>query len=108
MLRFRPEAWRPLLVAALMLLVSGCVSRPTEEVLTPRALGQPAHEVIVLAATNRELRSKDDGPLGRRSDNLGFERYRFSVPANRPAASIIYPTVPPIRDGNSSSRTMMS
>ncbi|RYC11692.1 alpha/beta hydrolase [Ciceribacter ferrooxidans] len=94
MLRFRPDAWRLLLVATLMLLVTGCVSRPTEEVLTPRVLGQPAHEVIVLAATNRKLRSKDDDPLGRRSDNLGFERYRFSVPANRPAASIIYPTVP--------------
>ncbi|WP_245415627.1 alpha/beta hydrolase [Ciceribacter lividus] len=78
-----------------MLLVTGCVSRPSEEVLTPRVLKQPlAQEVTVLAATNRKLRSKDDGPLGRRSDKLSFERYRFSVPANRPAASLVYPTVP--------------
>lgn len=95
MLRFRPEAWRLLLVATLMLLVTGCVSRPSEEVLTPRVLKQPpAQEVTVLAATNRKLSSKDDGPLGRRSDNLSFERYRFSVPANRSAASLVYPTVP--------------
>lgn len=96
MLSFRPEAWRLLLVATLMLLVTGCVSRPSEEVLTPRVLKQPpAQEVTVLAATNRKLRSRDDGPLGRRSDNLSFEQYRFSVPANRPAASISYPTASP-------------
>ncbi len=96
MQRFRPEAWRLLLVATLMLSIAGCTSRPSQDVLTPLTLRQPAtQEVTVLAATNRSLGSRGDGPLEQRSDHLSFERYRFSVPEIRPAASISYPTASP-------------
>lgn len=80
----------------LAVMLIGCASRPTEAVLTPVKLGAaPAQEVTLIAATNRASSPNGSGYGGEWASALSFERFQFSVPANRDGTKIAYPDARP-------------
>lgn len=83
-------------VIAILLALTGCASRPTSDVLKPVALKTDTAETLsVLAVTNRERRN-DDGSFGTRwGSNVHYDRFVFSVPADRDGATIRYPAAKP-------------
>lgn len=87
---------RILILSALALALSGCVSRPGTEVLKPVALRTtPAQTVDVLAVTNRVFEPKDNSFGNRWGSGVQYDRFVFSVPPDRKDISIAYPSVKP-------------
>lgn len=87
---------RILILSALALALSGCVSRPGTEVLKPVALRTiPAQTVDVLAVTNRVFEPKDNSFGNRWGSGVQYERFVFSVPPDRKDISIAYPSAKP-------------
>ncbi len=85
-----------LTVAAIVMALSGCVSRPTTTVLQPVTLRQGAGEqVSILAVTNRTSDSKDHSFGNRWATDVHYDRFVFSVPTNREGAAITYPSAKP-------------
>ncbi len=85
-----------LTVAAIVMAVSGCVSRPTTTVLQPVTLRQGAGEqVSILAVTNRTSDSKDHSFGNRWATDVHYDRFVFSVPTDREGAAITYPSAKP-------------
>lgn len=87
---------RILILSALALALSGCVSRPGTEVLKPVALRTtPAQTVDVLAVTNRVFEPKDNSFGNRWGSGVQYDRFVFSVPRDRKDISIAYPSAKP-------------
>ncbi|MGV1754383.1 alpha/beta hydrolase [Agrobacterium sp. CG674] len=87
---------RILILSALALALSGCVSRPGTEVLKPVALRTtPAQTVDVLAVTNRVFEPKDNTFGNRWGSGVQYDRFVFSVPPDRKDISIAYPSAKP-------------
>jgi esterase/lipase superfamily enzyme len=85
-----------LTVAAIVMALSGCVSRPTTTVLQPVTLRQGAGEqVSILAVTNRTSDSKDHSFGNRWATDVHYDRFVFSVPTDREGAAITYPSAKP-------------
>jgi len=85
------------LVALGLVALTGCVSRPTPDVLKPVHLQARADEAVsnrvsVLAATNRTPDTMRGGFGSAWADNLTYEQYAFSVPPDRKGTTIAYPT----------------
>ncbi len=85
-----------LTVAAIVMALSGCVSRPTTTVLQPVTLRHGAGEqVSILAVTNRTSDSKDHSFGNRWATDVHYDRFVFSVPTDRDGAAITYPSAKP-------------
>lgn len=85
-----------LIITAMALPISGCVSRPGNEVLRPVAMSEdPAQTVSVLAVTNRVFQAKDNSFGNRLGTEVQYDRFVFSVPPNRKDIAIAYPSAKP-------------
>lgn len=85
-----------LLMLVCILILAGCVTRPSSTVLSPVTLKEvSADKVTVLTATNRIFNGSSGGFENAHAENMTFERYDFSVPVERKNAVISYPTVKP-------------
>ncbi len=86
-----------LVAALLVLVVAGCASRPTGDVLVPVSLPADVdRSVQVLAATTR-ARAQDD-PLAftaQRADQVNFQSYTFSIPPTHVSGKIEWPSRTP-------------
>jgi len=86
----------PILVAAGVTILTGCVTRPAPDVLKPVPLNESvAQRVTVLTATNRNRDTIRGGFGGSWAENLTYERYDLSVPPNRTDTTITYPKAAP-------------
>ncbi|NKJ94718.1 alpha/beta fold hydrolase [Rhizobium leguminosarum bv. viciae] len=84
---------RGMALIAVITCLQGCASRPPATVLNPVAIHESAGDRIsLLAVTNRNKVEKDGGFGSEWRRALSYERYEFSVPRDRKAAAIIYPT----------------
>lgn len=79
--------------------LSACASRPTEDVLSPLVItasnSNETEHVTLIAATNRATSKSGKGYNGEWENGVRFERYGFSVPANRDGTNISYPQSKP-------------
>jgi len=76
--------------------VTGCASRPTSAVLQPVSLEKPeGKSITLLAATNRSPDAKAKGYGRQWEGDVHYERYGFSIPADRKGTAIRYPTNKP-------------
>lgn len=83
-----------LVIAMVVVALAGCASRPTAEVLQPVTVHQsPDQKVSLLAVTNR-VKDKD-GYASTWAGSVSYERYSFSIPSERDATTIVYPTAKP-------------
>lgn len=83
-------------VIAILLALTGCVSRPTTDVLKPVALKtDTAQKISVLAVTNRDRKSTDGAFGNRWGSKVHYDRFVFSVPTDRKGATIKYPATKP-------------
>ncbi|WHO75454.1 alpha/beta hydrolase [Rhizobium sp. BT03] len=89
-----------MLIAVGLATLTGCVSRPSPDVLKPVHLQARADEAVsnrvsVLAATNRTPDTVRGGFGSAWADSLTYEQYAFSVPPGRKGITIAYPTSRP-------------
>ncbi|KAA3511683.1 alpha/beta hydrolase [Agrobacterium rosae] len=85
-----------LAIVATVLILSGCVSRPTTEVLQPVVLKtDPGQKVSILSVTNRDRQSKDNSFGNRWASDVHYDRFVFSIPPERKGAAITYPSSKP-------------
>lgn len=81
-----------LAIFATTIILSGCVSRPTTEVLQPVTLkNDPGKKIGILAVTNRDRKSKDDAFGSGWAADVHYDRFVFSVPPDRKGTTINYP-----------------
>lgn len=71
--------------------LAGCVARPTDEVLKPVKLSEPAGQnLTVLTATNRAPHTGEPGFGNVWAAGFSYERYGISVPPRRNTTAINY------------------
>lgn len=81
-----------LAIFATTIILSGCVSRPTTEVLQPVTLkNDPGRKIGILSVTNRDRKSKDDAFGSGWAASVHYDRFVFSVPPDRKGTTINYP-----------------
>lgn len=87
------------LILMIMIVLTGCATRPSANVLQPVKAGHMGErQLTLLTATNRNRVVAGGGFDGTWSGGITFEQYRFSVPADRKPSTIQYPTqVPNLR-----------
>lgn len=96
-----------IIVGIAVVMLGGCATRPSPDVLQPVqlnksvSLSEQVHaekapdRVRVLAATNRSLDSVRGGFGSAWAGTLTYEEYEFSVPPDRKDTAISYPTAKP-------------
>lgn len=83
----------PAILLAVMMMAGGCATRPATDVLQPVAVSSPAtQQQTILTSTNRKFDETGENKPDSRSTSLSFERYSFSIPPERDANDIVYPT----------------
>ncbi len=81
-----------LAVFATVIIVSGCVSRPTTEVLQPVSLkNDPGKKIGILAVTNRDRTRKNNAFGTGWAADVHYDRFVFSIPPDRTDTTINYP-----------------
>lgn len=79
-----------------MVVLAGCATRPSADVLAPVRLGEAATEKLtVLATTNRSRDVAGRGYDGVWAGSLTYEQYELSIPPERKDTTINYPTSTP-------------
>lgn len=91
-----PKTKPYIMIAVGMVLLAGCATRPSPDVLNPVHVDQGTSQAVtILAATNRKGDTTRGGFGSAWAEDMTYEQYAFSVPLNRKNTIITYPTSKP-------------
>lgn len=83
-------------IVSALLILGGCTTRPSPDVLSPVRIEQAsAGKITLLTATNRSRDASGKGFNGGWTGKLAYEQYVVSVPSERKGTTIVYPTSAP-------------
>lgn len=78
------------------MLLTGCATRPSSEILEPANIGKiDTQKITLLAVTNRNRDSTGKGFDATWAGSLNYEQYEVSAPSNRNGTIVKYPTSKP-------------